>query len=184
VEDKMKDRVYNSGIEKLRSKERVERLEFERVVDLCLIDKNISSVLDVGTGSGLFAEEFFKRGIKIAGIDSSSEMINAAKDYLPDCELKVSEAENIPFNDNSFDLVFFGLVFHEVDNFKKVLSEAKRVSSSQVAILEWNYKTEEFGPPIEHRLSEKFMKDLSLEMGFIKMNTTHLKSLVLYKFYQ
>ena len=56
------DRVYNRGIERLRSPERVQRLEVERVVDLC-INENIKSVLDIGTGSALFAEAFHKKGI-------------------------------------------------------------------------------------------------------------------------
>jgi SAM-dependent methyltransferase len=78
----MNERVYNRGVDPLRSPERVSRLEVNRVVDNCLMDTNISSVLDVGTGSGLFAEEFSKRGLKVAAIDPNPEMITATQIFF------------------------------------------------------------------------------------------------------
>ena len=77
----MNERVYSSGVDKLRSAERIERLEVERVVDLCLKENGINSVLDIGTGSGVFAEGFFKRNLLVSGIDPNPEMIEAAKFY-------------------------------------------------------------------------------------------------------
>lgn len=180
----MNDRVYNNGIDRLRSPERVARLEVERVVDLCLKNENIKSVLDIGTGSGLFAETFHNKNIKVAGVDLNPEMIEAAKRYLPDCEFKISPAEEIPFEDQSFDMIFFGVVFHEVNDFKKVLEEAKRVAVNSVSILEWNYRTEDFGPPLEHRLSEEFIRKLTEEVGFVRFEVIPLKSLVLYKLFK
>ncbi|HSD64061.1 MAG TPA: class I SAM-dependent methyltransferase, partial [Ignavibacteriaceae bacterium] len=125
--DGSNDRIYNRGIDRLRSSERIERLEVDRVVKLCL-KENIKSVLDIGTGSGLFAEAFHKAGMKVAGIDSNPAMIEAAKQYIIDCEFHISPAEEIPFKDNSFDLTFFGVVFHEVNDYSKAMKEAFRVS--------------------------------------------------------
>jgi ubiquinone/menaquinone biosynthesis C-methylase UbiE len=178
----MNDRVYNNGIARLRSPERIERLEVERVVNLCLDQNKINTVLDIGTGSGLFAEEFHKHHKKVAGVDLNPEMLNAAKNYLPDAEFKEAVAENLPFDDNSFDLVFMGVLLHEVNDYTKALQEAKRVAVKQVSVLEWKYVTEDFGPPIEHRLSEDFLKKLSEKIGFSKMETVPLKNLVLYHF--
>lgn len=121
----MNERTYNNPIDRLRSPERVERNEVKRVVDLCLENADVKSMLDIGTGSGLFAEEFFKRNIKAAGIDINPEMLKAATEYLPECEFKLAPAEEIPYEDKSFDLVFMGLIFHEADDFKKAMSEAK-----------------------------------------------------------
>lgn len=180
----MNERVYNNGIERLRSAERIERLELDRVVDLCLEEKNISSMLDVGTGSGLFAGAFYKRNLTVAGVDVNEEMIYAAKDFLPGCELQIAPAENIPFEGGSFDLIFMGVVFHEVDDYKKSLSEAKRVANKMVAIYEWKHQTEDFGPPLEHRLKPEFMQELSKQVGFAKMEIVPLKNLVLYKFFK
>ncbi len=178
----MNERVYNNGIDRLRSQERIERLEVDRVVNLCLDHNQIKSVLDVGTGSGLFAEAFTKHNVKAAGVDVNPEMIDTAKRFLPEAEFKISKAENLPFDDNSFDLVFMGVLLHEVDDYAKALEEAKRVAVKQVSALEWKYTTEEFGPPLEHRLSEKFLKQLSEKVGFSKMEVVPLKNLVLYNF--
>ena len=176
----MNERTYNSGVARLRSAERVERLEVDRVVDLCIGGNKINSLLDVGIGSALFAERFSKKNIKVAGVDSNPEMLEASKDYLPDSELKLAPAETLPFNDKSFDMVFMGLILHEVDDYKKVLEEAARVSVQQVAILEWEYKVQDFGPPLEHRLKPEFVEQVSKEAGFTDFETVHLTNLVLY----
>lgn len=54
----MHEKRFSGGLERLRSQERVERLEVPRVIQLCLEGENYTSMLDVGTGSGLFAEGF------------------------------------------------------------------------------------------------------------------------------
>jgi ubiquinone/menaquinone biosynthesis C-methylase UbiE len=177
----LNERVYNNGIDRLRSAERTERMEIERVVDICLSNKKITSVLDVGTGSGLFAEAFHKRNIKAAGVDLNPDMIEAAKKHLPDTMFKVAGAENLPFEDNSFDIVFFGVVFHEVDDYKIALTEATRVAYKEVYLLEWEYKEEEFGPPLNHRVSKKFIEDLASSVGFTSCSVIKLKNLVLYR---
>lgn len=180
----MNERVYDNGIDRLRAPERIERLEVNRVVDLCLGESKINSVLDIGTGSGLFAEAFYKKGIKVAGIDLNPNMVETASKILQDCEFKISAAEELPFEDNSFDMIFMGVVFHEVDNYIKVLKETKRVAVKSVSILEWDFKTEEYGPPIEHRLSEEFINKIAEESGFTNVKRIPLKSLVLYRLYK
>ncbi len=180
----MNDRVYNNGIDRLRSPERVARLEVDRVVDVCLNDGTIKSVLDVGTGSGLFAEAFHNKNIKVSGVDVNPDMIEAFRKILPDSDAQVSPAEELPFANLSFDMIFYGVVFHEVNNYKKVLEEANRVARKTAVLLEWPYKTEDFGPPLEHRLSEEFIKNLAKEAGFARVEVITLKSLVLYKLYK
>ncbi len=177
----MNERVFNKNIERLRNPERKERLEIDRVVDLIFTNKSIHSVLDIGTGSGLFAEAFFNKNVAVTGIDLNPEMIEASKSYLPDCKFYISKAERIPFGNKLFDIAFFGLVFHEVDDYLKALSEAQRVATLEVFILEWNYKIEELGPPIEHRINPDFIKQLANELGFKSFEIITLKHLALYK---
>ena len=176
----LNERVYNRGVDRLRSKDRIERLEVERVVDLCL-EEDIKSVLDIGTGSALFAEAFYKKGVKVAGIDTNPKMIEAAKQFVAEGKFLLAPAEKIPFKDNDFDLTFFGVVFHEVDDYLKALKEAYRVSVKGTVLLEWDYKQEDFGPPIEHRLKPDFIKKLSVEAGYKEFKVVKLNSLVLYK---
>jgi ubiquinone/menaquinone biosynthesis C-methylase UbiE len=178
------DRVYNGGIERLRSPERRNRLEVERVTQLCLLDGKISTLLDIGTGSALFAEAFSKAGVSIAGADINPEMIDAAKRHLPETEFVVAPAENLPFADGSFDATFFGVVFHEVADYAKALREAHRVSRGSTFILEWQHKQEEFGPPLEHRLREEVIRDLALSTGYRSFNAVPLDTLVLYSMFK
>ncbi|HEX2868144.1 MAG TPA: class I SAM-dependent methyltransferase [Ignavibacteriales bacterium] len=177
----MNERVFNQNIEKLRSEERRERLEVKRVVDLSLDHEPVSFVLDIGTGSGLFAEEFANRGFRVFGVDPNPEMIEAAKQFVPEARFYNAQAENLPFNDSSFDVVFFGLVLHEVDDYLKALKEASRVTRKEAAILEWEYAAQEFGPPLEHRLKKEFIEELALKAGFKNVEVHKLKNLVLYK---
>lgn len=174
------ERVYNRGVEMLRSSERTEKLEVERVVKLCS-DKSIKTVLDIGTGSALFAEAFYKQGIKVSGIDTNPEMIAAAKQFVPEGTFELAPAEKIPFPDNSFDLTFFGVVFHEVDDYANALKEAFRVSVKGTSILEWYYRVENFGPPLEHRLKSEFIKNLSEKTGYKSFEEVKLNHLILYK---
>ncbi len=174
------ERVFNQGADRLRNPERVGRLEVERVVNLSLEGKNINSVLDIGTGSGLFAEAFNNKKLTTAGVDSNQSMIDAAKNFLPNSELKAAPAEALPFNDNAFDMTFFGVVFHEVDDYQKAMREAYRVTSERTSILEWDYKDEDFGPPLAHRLRPEFIKSLADESGYKNFQKIKLNSLVLY----
>ena len=58
------------------------------------------------------------------------------------------------------------------------------LANKTVAIYEWKYQTEDFGPPLEHRLKPEFMQELSEQAGFAKMEIVPLKNLVLYKFFK
>jgi methylase of polypeptide subunit release factors len=44
-------------------------MEVPRVVDLCLVAPACASVLDVCTGTGIWAEAFASRGLTAAGIE-------------------------------------------------------------------------------------------------------------------
>src|SRR5512139_2313250 len=100
----------------LRSPERLALLEIEHVIDLCLTAFPAKSVLDVGTGTGLFAEGFVARGLRVAGIDVSPAMIEAARHLVPQARFRHASAEAVPFGDEAFDLAFMGLVLHEADD--------------------------------------------------------------------
>ena len=178
----MHERRFQGEIDRLRSPERVERLEVQRVVDLCLEGGQVRSVLDVGTGSGIFAEGFAEKISTVAGIDANPEMVKASKELVPGANFQVAAAESIPFADKSFDLVFLGLVLHEADDPHKALSESKRCAKRAVVVLEWPYKQEEAGPPLEHRLKSEDVLAIAKRVGFTSITITPLKALLLYQF--
>ena len=172
------ERVYNQKIDKLRSPERVKLIEVDKVVELSLEDIKPANILDVGTGSGLFAESFASKRLKVNGIDINSEMIEAVKEYVPNGEFVTAPAESIPYPDKSFDLVFLGHVLHETDNPLKAIREAKRVTKKRIVILEWPYVEEEAGPPLNHRISLERISDLAYKAGLKNIETFQLKHMV------
>jgi SAM-dependent methyltransferase len=177
----MHEKLYDGGVERLRAPERVARLEVERVVTLSLEGANIKSILDVGVGSGLFSEEFFKHVLEVAGVDINPEMIVAAKQFVPTGDFRESTAEVLPFPDASFDLVFLGLLLHESDEPLIVMQETRRVSRQRICILEWPYHDGEFGPPLAHRLNPTKIAEMARQAGFAHLETIPLTHLVLYR---
>ena len=174
------ERVYAHGPDRLRSPERRERLDVEKVVQLCLHGGNVKSLLDIGTGSALFAEAFHDAGVEVAGVDINAEMIEAAKKHVPGETFLLAPAESLPFADGLYDATFFGVVFHEVADYAKALHEAYRVARCCTFILEWPKKQEDVGPPLEHRVTEEFVRNLSVSAGYRKFTATPLGTLVLY----
>ncbi len=179
----MHERRFNREVERLRDMDRVDRLEVRRVVSLVLENQaNAHSVLDIGTGSGLFAEQFAAKGLQVTGLDVNPEMIKAAQNFVPTGVFQEGIAEKLPFPDASFDLVFMGLVLHETDDTPAAVNEAHRVARQRLAVLEWPDEEQTFGPPREHRLASEKVSAMAKEAGFVITRSLRLNSLVLYLF--
>jgi len=61
-------------------------------------------VLDVGTGSGIFAEEFDQRGLHVSGVNANPEVVELAGGFVPQADFKEGIAEHQLYPDRSFDL--------------------------------------------------------------------------------
>jgi ubiquinone/menaquinone biosynthesis C-methylase UbiE len=104
-----------------------ERLPLYLEIDL----KDANLILDVGCGSGMVTRDIARltKG-KVIAIDGSEDMICVAKKVLKDfknVELKVGNAENLPFEDNTFDVVTCNLVLMWANTPQKVVCEMARV---------------------------------------------------------
>jgi 2-polyprenyl-6-hydroxyphenyl methylase/3-demethylubiquinone-9 3-methyltransferase len=91
-------------------------------------------VLDVGCGGGLACEPLAKRGANVSGIDLSQNSINVAQahateNHLP-IDYRVANAENLPYEDNTFDVVLCFDVLEHVADLERVVSEISRVLKS------------------------------------------------------
>jgi ubiquinone/menaquinone biosynthesis C-methylase UbiE len=178
----MHEKRFNREIERLRDPERLARLEIERVIGLVLENlDNIKSVLDIGVGSGVFAEAFAAKGLQVSGVDINSEMLPAALSFVPTGAFKVAPAEKLPFTEASFDLTFMGLLLHEADDALAALKEAYRVTHKRLAILEWPYEEQPIGPPLAHRLPGEKIISLAEQAGFKNVEALRLQNLMLYR---
>lgn len=179
----MNDKHFSiESITKLRSEKRISFLDPQLVVEKCLEISGLKSgtILDIGTGTGLFAEFFQTRGFNVTGIDDSEVMVKEAKRLLPACHFVQASADQIPFSDNQFDLSIIAHLLHEVDDPEAVLKEAKRVTKSNIFVLEWIYRKEEMGPPLEHRLNPDFVINLFKKIDIDTVNSIQVKNMMLY----
>jgi SAM-dependent methyltransferase len=87
-------------------------------------------ILDLGTGTGVLAREFARRGCRAAGIDVSREQIDAAKELAVAEKLavdfRVAPAEEPPFDDASFDVATANQCWLYFD-LERVIPELRRV---------------------------------------------------------
>jgi SAM-dependent methyltransferase len=181
MSDDHHERRFQGSPDRLRTPERLALLEVPRVVALSSEGLTIKNALDVGTGTGIFAEAFAALGIEVAGIDVNVDLLALARQHVPMAQFEEAPAEKIPFGDQSFDLVFLGHVLHETDNQLGALQEARRVARQRVTILEWPYRQEEKGPPLEHRLKPEVVSDLATVAGFQRVETIHLEHMDFYR---
>ena len=175
----MHERRFHGEPDRLRRPERVALMEVDRTADLALEGLEASTALDVGTGSGLFAEAFARRGLTVSGVDANPEMLPAAQKYVPLGNFRPGTAEKLPFADAAFDLVFLGHVLHETDRPLEALKEARRVSRRRVAVYEWPYIDETSGPPLAHRISPATVEMLAHQAGFSTIEQFQLDHMVL-----
>lgn len=89
-------------------------------------------VLDIGCGTGIFTEIFSVLNANVTGIDIAENMINIANFRLSKENLSgkciKGDAENIPFTNNYFDVVFCcGDVLDYIEDDINALSEMHRV---------------------------------------------------------
>ena len=97
-------------------------------------------VLDVATGTGLVAQELLRRGFRVTGLDQSTEMLARARERFADrVELVEGSADELPFDDASFDHLTFTYLLRYVDDPAATLAELARVvrPGGTVAMLEF-----------------------------------------------
>jgi SAM-dependent methyltransferase len=93
------------------------------------------SVLDIGCGTGISTEPLLARGLNATGIDPSQYMLDIASETLGQkADLYRGFAEDLPFDDNSFNHATFFTTLEFVDDPAKALEEACRVAKDRVFI--------------------------------------------------
>jgi len=93
------------------------------------------TILDIGTGTGLLAIEFAKAipDIHVIGLDLSEVALDVARDHaqMRDASLRVSfergDTEDMPFEDEVFDLVISSNTLHLIKHPIRMFNETQRV---------------------------------------------------------
>jgi len=128
-------------------------------------------ILDIGTGPGSLAIEFAKKipGVEVIGLDLSDVVLMLAKENVQktDVSSRVSfergDAENIPFEDDTFDLVISSNTLHLVKKPIKMFDEIQRVLKPKGRFFMSDFRRSLLGIFTEHiraSYSSKEIKDL------------------------
>jgi SAM-dependent methyltransferase len=113
----------------------LDQYHFEKLHHLPrLIDFNAyrgKKVLDVGCGAGTDLVRFAKGGALVSGVDLSSSAIALAKQNFAHqglaADLREADGEALPFEDDSFDLVFAHGVVQYTARDRALVDECRRV---------------------------------------------------------
>jgi ubiquinone/menaquinone biosynthesis C-methylase UbiE len=92
-------------------------------------------ILDIGCGSGRHLSILKDLGLSMSGLDASPYMLERAERRLGlRCSLTVGRAEDLPFEDNEFDLVILIHTLEFLDDPLPALREAARVARRKVFV--------------------------------------------------
>ena len=97
--------------------------------------------LDVGCGAGMAAQMAAARGARVSGLDAAEALLEIARRRTPTGDFRLGDLEELPFDDDSFDVVTGFNAFQYAGNPVVALAEARRVTRSggTVVIMTWGH---------------------------------------------
>lgn len=91
-----------------------------------------ASVLEIGCGTGRFAEHLQRRGWRVLGCDPAHNMLRSASARIP---VLVADGAALPLASGSFDACVMIAVLEFAEQPQRLLEEALRVARQQVVLL-------------------------------------------------
>ena len=99
--------------------------------------------LDVGSGTGALSSAVIEHAspASLPGVDSSEGFVEHARSAVPGAEFVIGDAQTLPFDDGSFDVVVSGLVLNFVPDQRQAVAEMTRVArpGGTIAVYVWDY---------------------------------------------
>ncbi len=110
----------------------IDEAEVEQVVNDLLAVENITSLIDIGTGTARMLELLGPRIERGQGIDLSREMLSVARAnlnraQLSHCQVRQGDIYQLPFPAMSYDAATIHQVLHFIDDQALAITEAARV---------------------------------------------------------
>jgi len=110
------------------------RYDQEGHILACLdgLDLEDRKVLEIGLGQGADSEQLIRRGARWSGLDLTAAAVDRVRSRLdlralPFDELRQGSALDMPFADQSFDMVFSHGVLHHIPEIRQAQKEIHRV---------------------------------------------------------
>ena len=84
-------------------------------------------VLDLGCGTGVFLRAAADRGAQVVGLDAADGLLEIARERVPEADLHIGDMQDLPFGDDSFDVVTgFSSLFFADDVTRALLADLAR----------------------------------------------------------
>lgn len=99
-----------------------------------------TSLLDVACGPGYVLGLAAQKGADVKGVDLSEKMVNLARKNYPEIDVRTGDAEDLPYENSSFDVVAINFGVLHFPNADKALVEAHRVlkPGGRLALTAWS----------------------------------------------
>jgi len=163
----------------------VDEGEVEKALQELLPVTGREDLLDLGTGTGRILELFGPHIRSGEGVDLSREMLAIARAALDragltNCTLRQSDLNQLPFRDQSFDIITIHQVLHYLDRPEHAIGEAARVlrPGGRILIADFApHDLEELRNEHEHRrlgFSEQEVRDCLMAQGLKVLNVRPL----------
>ena len=111
----------------------------EKYLPILLAPRQGERILEIGCGTGGHLLMMSKFRLDLAGVDASPYMVDMAKKRLGSkCSIQTGKAEDLPFEDNEFDLAVFINTLEFLDDPIQALKEAGRVARRKIFITSIN----------------------------------------------
>lgn len=152
------DKIFNSGIFHTARKQIFKEMSFSRE----------QKILFVGVGTGADLEFMNHSALDITAIDISSDMLKKAKMKFQHSSIKFLEmdAQNLEFNDESFDSIIASLILSVVPDADKCFNEMTRVLKKEGQIIifdKFSPKNKELSLP--KKLIRPIIRGLGTDIG-------------------
>ncbi len=148
---------YYDGISPIYNEIRLDpKTNFQATIDLIVnsIQNKQGLILDIGCGTGKYAQELEKHGFSTVGIDKSVSQINEAKKII---KALIADATNLPFDANQFDACLMIMMIHHMNSSERrqAFSEASRVLNDNGLLIIKTASHED----LKKRITSKFFPD-------------------------
>ncbi len=98
-----------------------------------------AKVLDLGSGDGSKAISLAERGLDVSGIDIADQLVEKAKENAEaagyDITFVAGDAEDPPFEDESFDLIYCAAILHHLPEVEADIARYRRLLKPGGSIL-------------------------------------------------
>ena len=114
---------------------------WRKIVYNLSMQDNPNKIIDIATGTGDIALCFANDDVEVIGVDNASMMLDIANKKITktsNIKFQLEDAENMSFEDNTFDAATVGFGVRNFENLSQGLDEIKRVlkPGKKIIILE------------------------------------------------